>query len=389
MNRTALLAWRYMCHYRLKTVVMVLSITVIMALPLTVHTIVSELESGLTVRARTTPLILGARGSHFDLSLHALYFKNKIHGEISMRQVRVLNESGLGEAIPLMCRFSANDYPLVGTSLEYINFRGLKIESGRGLIRLGDCLLGSRAARSLGLGAGDRLMSDPVNVFDIAGAYPLNMRVTGVLKESGTADDEAVFADIKTVWLIGGFLHGHGSGAVDTDAPSVLLEKSASNTVYNAALPQYSEVTDGNLGSFHFHGDPDDLPLTAVLVVPNSKKSETLLRGRYQDNAALQMLQPIKVVEELLGVVFSIKRFLDANLIVVALAVSMLFALVVMLSLRLRQREMEIMFMMGCARSTMFKLQLAELGIVLGISAALAVVTAGLAAHYIPGLLGV
>lgn len=135
--------------------------------------------------------------------------------------------------------------------------------------------------------------------------------------------------------------------------------------------------------------DPDDLPLTAVLVVPNSKKSETLLRGRYQDNAALQMLQPIKVVEELLGVVFSIKRFLDANLIVVALAVSMLFALVVMLSLRLRQREMEIMFMMGCARSTMFKLQLAELGIVLGISAALAVVTAGLAAHYIPGLLGV
>jgi len=390
MNRIGLLAWRYMCRYRLKTTVMVLSVSVIIALPLTVRTIVSELESGLTARARKTPLVLGARGSRFDLTLHALYFKNKIPGDIPMRAAGVINDSGRGLAIPLMCRFSARGYPLVGTSLEYFDFRGLKIRSGRGLIRLGDCLLGSSVARSLGIGAGDRLMSDPENVFDIAGSYPLNMRVTGVLEESGTADDEAVFADIKTVWLIAGFLHGHGSGSVaGTNAPSVLLGKSKSNTVYNAALPQYSEVTDDNIDSFHLHGNPGDLPLTAVLVVPGSIKSETLLRGHYQDNASLQMLQPVKVVEELLGVVFSIKRFLDANLFVVALAVMMLFSLVVMLSQQLRQREIEIMFMMGCARRTTLKLQLTEIGIVLVISTLLAIVTAILAARYIPGLIGV
>ena len=52
-------------------------------------------------------------------------------------------------------------------------------------------------------------MSDPLNVFDLSGTYPLKMRVVGVLEKSGSADDDAVFVDLHTEWIISGIGHGH------------------------------------------------------------------------------------------------------------------------------------------------------------------------------------
>ena len=92
-------------------------------------------------------------------------------------------------------RQRARGFPIVGTTLDYFAFRQLQIRHGTTLIRLGDCVLGAGVARKLGLEPGDRLLSDPENVFDIAGAYPLNMRVVGVLDDSHAPDDNAVFVD--------------------------------------------------------------------------------------------------------------------------------------------------------------------------------------------------
>ncbi len=47
-------------------------------------------------------------------------------------------------------------------------------------------------------------MSSPESVFDITGVYPLKMNVVGILQPTGTPDDDAVFVDVKTAWVIGG-----------------------------------------------------------------------------------------------------------------------------------------------------------------------------------------
>jgi len=371
-----------------KTVILVISMTVIGALPLTVHTLVRNLEAGLVSRAEATPLVLGPRGSRFDLTLHALYFKNRMPRTLPMRVAQEITESGLALGIPLHCRFSARDYPVIGTSADYFAFRQLAPAAGTGFVRLGDCVLGHTVAKRLQLAPGDRLMSDPENVFDIAGSYPVNMRVMGILPRTGSPDDEAVFVDTETAWLIEGHCHGHAD-AMHTYDPEMGGRATNGHELAAEALKHYMEVTDENVGSFHFHGDRRGFPITAVLAVPDSKKSETLLRGRYQDHDTLQALIPLHVVEELVGVVFRVKRFLDANVALVGLAVGLLLALVILLSLRLRRREMEIMFMMGCARRTTHQLVVAELGIVLAISLALAAAVARAVAWLAPSLLGV
>jgi len=352
------LARQYLRFNRLQTAILIAGITVTLYLPLTVNGLVVRYQAGLLERAAATPLVAGGLGSRFDLVLHALYFRGNVPRPLRMADMDTMRATGYAEPIPLYVRYTAKHVPIVGTTLDYFDFRQLRIAQGEQLLQLGDCVLGAEAAAALKLGPGDRLMTDPENVFDIAGAYPVNMRVVGVLVPAGTPDDRVVFVDVKTAWLIAGNAHGHQNVTEE----ALVLSRSASNVTANAALPEFTEVTAENIASFHFHGDPADLPVTAILPVPVDEKSATLLRGRYQGaDATLQLLTPRGVVEELMSLVFRIKRFFDANAVLVAGATGLFLVLVVMLSVRLRRPEMETMHRLGCARGMMVKLVVAEL----------------------------
>ncbi len=386
MKSVLLLTLRYLRFNKIKTAILVFSVAVAVFLPLTVNLLVRDYQRDLLARAKATPLVAGAPGSRLDLVLHALYFRGKPAHDLVMSDLDAINASGLATGLPILNKYTAGDKPIVGTSLEYFDFRGLRVADGAGMTRLGDCVLGAAAAETLGLRPGETLMSDPENVLDLAGSYPINMHVTGILAANGTADDGAVFVDIKTVWLIMGIMHGHQDAAAAD--PSLLLQRDANNVTASAALLPYQEVTPENVGSFHLHGDPATFPIGAVVVVPHDEKSAAILRGRYQDpKATVQLLAPHQIVAETLDLVFRVKRFFDAQSLLVGVATGLLLALVVLLSLRLRRGEMETMFKIGCGRRIVFWLQATEILIVLTAGAAIASVLAWMTVRWL-GLSG-
>ena len=67
--RTLLLAWRYVAYHKVKTAILIACITLTTYLPVVVHGLISRLERELTARAASTPLVIGAKGSRFDLTL--------------------------------------------------------------------------------------------------------------------------------------------------------------------------------------------------------------------------------------------------------------------------------------------------------------------------------
>jgi putative ABC transport system permease protein len=273
-------------------------------------------------------------------------------------------ESDLALPIPVYVRFHARGNPIVGTTLDYFDFRGLKVAEGRNLAVLGDCVLGTRVAENLGLKPGDSMLSSPETLFDLAGVYPLKMKVVGVLQKSHTSDDLAVFVDIKTTWVIQGLGHGHQDVTKLTD-PTLILKRSESNVAASAKLYHYTEITKKNIDSFHFHGNTSIYPITAVIAVPYDDKSGTILRGRYLSrNETLQIIKPKEVIDGLLQNIFRIKNVLDAVISVVALATVMAIILVFALSLRLRQREIETVFKLGCSRMTIARLVASEIFII-------------------------
>jgi putative ABC transport system permease protein len=363
MKNILFLALRYLRFNKIKTVILVFSVAVAVFLPLAVNLLVRDYQRNLLARANATPLVAGAPGSRLDLVLHALYFRGQPAHDLTMGDVAAINQSGLALGIPILEKHSARGFPIVGTSLEYFNFRGLRIAQGEGLTRVGDCVLGATAAEQLKLKPGDKLMSDPENVFDLAGSYPINMHVKGILAPAGTADDGAIFTDYKTEWVVLGLMHGHQD--VTMVDPNLLIGRDATNVTASAAVLPFQEITDDNLILFHTHGDEATFPVSAIIIVPRDTKSATILRGRYEDQkATVQLLVPKQVISETLDLVFRVKRFFDAQALLVGVATALLLALVVLLSLRLRRGEMETMFKIGCARMMIFWLHATEIVIV-------------------------
>ena len=358
------LALRYVCYHRWRSVILMLCLSLTFFFPLSVHRVVIEFQSALWARSEATPMVIGAKGSRFDLVLHALYFRNKGPDSISWADYETLRGTGLGDPIPIHSAFQARGFPIVGTSLDYLEWRGMELASGRSLLHLGECVLGASVAAQLELVVGDSLMSDPENVFNIAGDYPLKMRVVGILSRQDSPDDQAVFVDIKTAWVIAGIGHGHDEVADDADSKT-LLRREGNNRVVNASVLSYMEVTEANRDSFHFHASPGERPLTALLFVPRDAKSGTLLRGRFQGvDSPVQILRPREVVNELMTTVSRVKQFLDLNFVLVLGVVGLFLGLVILLSLRLREREMETLFLLGCRRGTVWGLLFLELSVV-------------------------
>lgn len=376
------IAWKYISFYKARTATLVACVTLIAVLPMALELMLSESQRQLLSRAESTPLLLGVRGSALDLVMNSLYFDDETPQLISMSASDEIDASGLATPIPLYVRFRARGFPIVGTSLDYIDFRGLSVARGRQMALLGECVIGAEVAERLGLAPGDSLLSSPQTLFDLAGVYPLKMKVAGVLARSYTSDDLAVLVDLKTAWVVQGLVHGHQDVTRIRDT-SVIMNRSDSNVVASAKLVEYTEITPENIDSFHFHGTPDNYSLSAVLVLPHDARSGTILRGRYLDSATpYQLVVPAEVIDGLLANIFRIKNVLDAVILVVGMATALALVLVFALSLRLRQREIGTVFRIGGSWSTIARLLAAEITLILLMSGLLCAATIGVVDWY-------
>lgn len=371
MTGALYLGWRYLAHHRFKSSILIASITLMLFLPAATWLLVEDSATALTARADVTPLILGARGSELELVLNTLYFHAESPAEIDNQTLVEAQATGLADVIPIHSRFQAQGAPIVGTSLEYFNFRDLNIAEGRQIGLLGECVIGANVAARLGLVPGESITSSPETVFDIAGVYPLKMTIAGVLARNGTADDDAVFVDVRTAWIIQGLGHGHADLA--TPGAPVLSRREGMITA-NASLTQYAEITRDNISAFHFHGSTDSFPLTSIIAVPPDQKNNALLRGRYQDSDSLQLLVPGKVLDDLLETVFAVQNYVILGLAILSLATVAVITLVFLLSQQLRKGEFHTLLRIGASRGYVSVLVASEIGFVFLISALLAVI---------------
>lgn len=358
------LGMRYVQRNRGKVTLLIAAFTLVWLLPLSIGLLVKRAETQLRARAVETPLLLGKTGSALELTFNGLYFTKPAIATLPYRQVEEVRESGLAEAIPLYARFSAAGYRIVGTSLEYFDFRGLEYAEGRPLLRLGECVIGATVAKREGLEEGDSLISSPETLFDLAGVYPLKMKVVGILAPSSTPDDNTVFVDPKTTWIIEGLGHGHVE-ASQSSADQQIKTDHTEAVKLNASVVQYNEVTPENAASFHFHGEIGDNPFTSIIVIPNDAKSQAIIKGRYATSEALQLISPEEEMDELFATVFGVQQLVLWLLGVVGAATLLIGGLVFLLSYRLRREEFGHLRRIGADMATLRALIAFEAGFVI------------------------
>jgi putative ABC transport system permease protein len=130
------LAWRYLAYHWAKTTILVTSITLIILLPAGLRVLVKQSKEKLTARADMTPPVIGKKGSPLELVLNSVYFTGQIPELMQYSEAASVDRTGFASAIPLYVRFHSQGDPIVGTSLDYFELRGLEIKSGRQMGRL-------------------------------------------------------------------------------------------------------------------------------------------------------------------------------------------------------------------------------------------------------------
>jgi len=365
------LVWAHMSHHWRRTGVLIGCLLVSSLVPLVLLQVMPEVQRQLQRRADETPLVLGGPGSSLELVLHALYFRGAELGPLRFEHWQMFQQAGHERAVPLHVRFRAQDFPIVGTHLEYFDWRSRRLAAGEVFSRLGDCVVGSEVANRLQLGVGGTLISSPRSILSIGADYPLQMQVVGVLEPSGSPDDSAVFVDLKTAWVMENLGHGHEDVSQSND-PNLVLERNREGTVASAAVLPYTVVTEENLASFHFHGDMSQFPLTAIVLLEDRQRQQDLAAGLAQRLSGVQAVFARQSIAELLNALFQVQRIVLAVSLFVGLATLALFGLVIGLSVQIRQGEMETMFKLGASRGLTRLLLVGEIAMIGGVAAGLA-----------------
>lgn len=370
MKSVFFLTWRYLRYRPWRTVVLIVAVALIVYLPLAVNVFIAEVSRSMMLRAESTPLLLGPRGSAVELTLNSLYFTEQRAGELPYRHVQALAAKERGAAVPLHVGFRAGEFAIVGTTGEYFTQRNF----GPCEMGLGECWIGSAVAEERGIGVGETINSTPDNLFDLGGAYPLALRVVGVLPASRSADDRAVFVSLETAWILEGLGHGHAD-----------VEKKD-----HASVTVYPQITEETAASFHFHGDEGDFPVSAALVFPTSLRNQALLLADYQEDEGLQLVKPRVQMGRLIDTVFSAKDFVFFGFLAFSFLCLALLGLVWSLAQRLREDEFRAYQKIGMTRRHRTILKVADLVIVLVVGAGLAMIgllaTQVAAASFLPGI---
>jgi putative ABC transport system permease protein len=348
------LAFKRILKNKVSSFVTLFSIALTVVIFLILNTSLDDYGKRLTARTDAPLLVAGSRGSGVDLIMKSLYFRKSESVSVKYIYNQAVNENAT--SAPLFIQYTAKQFPICSTSLNYFELRDLSFSAGGAFTKLGDCVLGADVANKLQLRVGDKVITDPDNVFNPAGSLPLEMKIKGILARASSPDDGVIFTSLKTGWTIHGLGHAHPE---ETDKPDLSV--------------QYIELNEDTLNTFHFHGDQDEYPLTAILLKPNSPQDEAFLLGQSAVSPELAILNPKEGLQSFLKMLFQLDSLFLIILVLILAAISILLTLVFILNLRLRRNEKEIFDRLGMERMFFARLVSAEwliyltAGILLGI----------------------
>lgn len=337
-------------HSWRRSLLLALVLGLSLGVPLALASLLERASADMRARAAIAPLVLGAKGSESDLVFGALFFAATPPRGLVMQDLARIEGDGLGQAVPFALGASAQKTPVVGTTIDNFDRRGLRPASGAMFATIGECVAGANAARELGLATGSRLYTDPASLSDLAGVFPLELTVTGVLPPTGTPDDGVLFVDLRTMWSIRGLGHRHDDPA-ESAAPGALIGQDGERKIAGEALPIERTAAGGIAADFHFHGDPSTFPIDAALVYPIDAKAQAILLGRFTGKLeTLQLARPDQFIERVLERIFGVGRVLGAVAGATAVLVLLVAALAFALSIRLRADELALMRRLGASR---------------------------------------
>ncbi len=186
------------------------------ALPVFLLQMTAGLSNGLNRAVEPFSILMGAKGSPYQLVINTVFLRDHPIGNIPYRDVEKLRAGGKADlVIPLAFGDNYRGFRIVGTEKEIFDYRPnktrgpwLSVAEGAAFREPGDAVIGSETARRAGLAVGDTFKSIHGLVTGAGEEHGGEYRVAGILAPVGGPYDTAILVDIADVWRA----HRHEAG---------------------------------------------------------------------------------------------------------------------------------------------------------------------------------
>ena len=230
-----LLVFKSLRQHALSTTVTAFSIALAGGLLMSVWSVKEQSQATFTGVNAGYDAVLGARGSKLQLVLNAIFHLESSPGNVAWADFEDVRKNPNVElAVPLAVGDNFRGYRLVGTTLdffersEYAPGKRFEVSQGGRMFdpTLREAVVGSFAARKLGLKPGDEFHPFHGLIFDEKNQHSETYLVVGVLKPSNTPADRVIWIPLAGIQR----MSGHDPKAA-TDVSAVLVKLRAGSAI--------------------------------------------------------------------------------------------------------------------------------------------------------------
>ena len=327
-------AWKLLKVKLGRFLLMVICLAISLTMVLVAYNVGNQVEDGLTSKTYYDTVI-GHSGSSSQLVMNALYFSENPLSTIDYEYYEELKKNKrVVEAVPMGMGDSYKGAKLIGTNTDY--FKQYEVSKGTLFSDVNEVVLGSNIAKNNNLELGSEIHTTH-GVSEGGTEHKEGYKVVGILKETGTAVDNALFCDIRSIW------HAHNHEEESEEEHSHEEESEEHN---------------------HEGG------VTAILLRCKSLSDQMLLTQEITKDTNLQAVSPTVVLREVLNNVDMTKK-----IVAILCGVIMLFGMIILyvlacLNLYDAKRDMNLMQLIGISAvkiKLLYLIQNVIIGVIAGI----------------------
>ena len=315
----------------------------------------NHIKNRLNNDGKKIDIVVGAKGSPLQIVLSSIYHIDLPTGNIPFSSLKTISEDPLVEkVIPLALGDNWKNNRIVGTTHEYIEHYGAKLDKGRSWQKVFEVVAGSSVKINLNQKfSGSHGLVDSNDVHD-HGEY----KVVGILKPTGTVLDRLLLTSVKSVLQIHGqdikdneqHNHEHEHDKHEHEKHEHQLDENKHKTDNH---DHHSEHMDDYISNNQGFIEPE---ITSLLITTKSPIANINLPRSINKESQLQAANPafeITRLSTMLGL--GSKSFKLLSIIIMLIAVLSIFTGLAS-NFENRLRDLAILRAIGYSKARVFKI---------------------------------
>ncbi len=187
----------------------VVLITFAVGLGIAITTQERAVRQGSARAADKFDLVVGSPGSPFDLVLASVYARPTAMGLVDGETLaQLMAEDGVDFAAPIAFGDSANGFPIMGTTAQFVEHLSDGLSEGRLFAAASEAVLGANLPMRLG----ERLYAAHDGFDSAEMLHEGTIEVVGRMARTNSAWDNVVVVPVEQVWISHGLPSGHAEG---------------------------------------------------------------------------------------------------------------------------------------------------------------------------------